>query len=622
MKKLSLIPVIILILGLAMSASLMAATVYVNYSTGNDASGDGSSGSPYKSFHKGYTMASNGDILDLTGTFSWDNAEETGGQNSVTGYTINKNITIQGQAADETTVGAYSSFEYWGNRRVFTISSGITATIKLVEISYGKQYILGYLGYSQDGDPGGAIFNEGDLKLENCYLYYNMAGFGSDGIEWDGSDAGEGGDGGTIYNKGQLVVTGTTFYNNNAGYGGSYGEPEWPEFKPDGNGGCIYNEPSSSATAVVTNSTFITNDAEKGGAIYVGTTCTLTLTNCTLKSNTANGSEYGGGIYSEGIVIIKNTILADQGSWSKDFANNSGSVTDNGYNIVEYASGYTFSGTGDITGNQTNLNLSSTLAENNSTTGVKTLKTTSGSVAINAGNSTDNGSVPVPSTDQRGAQRNGTIDIGSYEYWNDEGSLPVELSSFTAEQKSGSVTLRWVTESEIEDLGFILDRSEGNDESWQEMASYRTHDALKGQGTTSIRTEYAFTDVTVEVGESYYYRLSDVSIQGEITTYPPIFIQLVAQPTEFILHQNTPNPFNASTQIRYALHEVVHVRLEIFNTLGQKVTSLVDGMQTAGMHTVRWDGKDKDGQVLASGVYFYRLNTENFVSTRKMVFLR
>ncbi|MCK4272793.1 hypothetical protein KAX22_09090, partial [bacterium] len=193
MKKLSLIPVIILILGLAMSASLMAATVYVNYSTGNDASGDGSSGSPYKSFHKGYTMASNGDILDLTGTFSWDNAEETGGQNSVTGYTINKNITIQGQAADETTVGAYSSFEYYGNRRVFTISSGITVTIKLIEISYGKQYILGYLGYSQDGDPGGAIFNEGDLKLENCYLYYNMAGFGSDGIEWDGSDAGEGG---------------------------------------------------------------------------------------------------------------------------------------------------------------------------------------------------------------------------------------------------------------------------------------------------------------------------------------------------------------------------------------------------------------------------------------------
>jgi hypothetical protein len=76
----------ILVILFALSTSLMGETIYVNSSTGDD-DGDGSSGSPYKTFHKGYTMASSGDIIDLTGTFNWDDAAESGDA-ATTGYTI------------------------------------------------------------------------------------------------------------------------------------------------------------------------------------------------------------------------------------------------------------------------------------------------------------------------------------------------------------------------------------------------------------------------------------------------------------------------------------------------------------------------------------------------------
>jgi hypothetical protein len=93
-------------------------------------------------------------------------------------------------------------------------------------------------------------------------------------------------------------------------------------------------------------------------------------------------------------------------------------------------------------------------------------------------------------------------------------------------------------------------------------------------------------------------------------------------PGEFVLYQNVPNPFNSSTQIRYELPEAGQVRLEVFNILGQKVAVLVDEPKSAGSYAIQWDGRDDYGQVLGSGVYLYRLQTENTRLTHKMVLLR
>ena len=88
-------------------------------------------------------------------------------------------------------------------------------------------------------------------------------------------------------------------------------------------------------------------------------------------------------------------------------------------------------------------------------------------------------------------------------------------------------------------------------------------------------------------------------------------------PTNFILCQNFPNPFNPSTTIRFATPLQAHVSLTVFNSLGQQVSELVNCEMNAGNHTVVFDAMG-----LASGMYFYRLHSDNFVETKKLLLLR
>ncbi|MCK4606507.1 MAG: T9SS type A sorting domain-containing protein [candidate division Zixibacteria bacterium] len=88
-------------------------------------------------------------------------------------------------------------------------------------------------------------------------------------------------------------------------------------------------------------------------------------------------------------------------------------------------------------------------------------------------------------------------------------------------------------------------------------------------------------------------------------------------PASFALHQNYPNPFNPVTQISFALPRAASVRLEVYNIMGQKVATLLDETLEAGEHSAMWDGS-----TVASGVYFYRLNTGEFSETRKMMLLK
>lgn len=107
---------------------------------------------------------------------------------------------------------------------------------------------------------------------------------------------------------------------------------------------------------------------------------------------------------------------------------------------------------------------------------------------------------------------------------------------------------------------------------------------------------------------------------------PPVPVgiadQIRAIPEEFSLAQNYPNPFNPSTTIEFELKNDTYAKLSVYNMLGQRIRNLVDQKQTAGRYLVQWDGMDENGKAVSSGIYFYRIETESFSATKKMLLIR
>jgi formylglycine-generating enzyme required for sulfatase activity len=106
---------------------------------------------------------------------------------------------------------------------------------------------------------------------------------------------------------------------------------------------------------------------------------------------------------------------------------------------------------------------------------------------------------------------------------------------------------------------------------------------------------------------------------------PPTAVQEERQtgrPTTHDLSPNYPNPFNSGTVIRFALPVQTQAELALFNLAGQRVATLLSGLRQAGRYAVHWDGRDDDSRDLASGIYLYRLQTESWTQTRKLLLLR
>jgi parallel beta-helix repeat protein len=198
-----------------------------------------------------------------------------------------------------------------------------------------------------------------------------------------------------------------------------------------------------------------------------------------------------------------------------------------------------------------------------------------------------------------------------------DGPLPVELTSFTAHADDKKVILKWITESEVGNLGFIIRRSYSKDSSYVTIAHYESENALKGAGNTSQKTYYEFVDRNIINGMTYWYKLIDVDFNGVKTEYEPISVTLPLIPTKFSLSQNYPNPFNPKTIINYQLPMASDVELSIYNLLGQKVATLFNGRQMAGSHQVQWDASG-----FASGIYYYRIQAGEFQDVKKMVLIK
>ena len=117
------------------------------------------------------------------------------------------------------------------------------------------------------------------------------------------------------------------------------------------------------------------------------------------------------------------------------------------------------------------------------------------------------------------------------------------------------------------------------------------------------------------------WNIDDILVTGDLISN--ISENITDQlPWEFELLDNYPNPFNPTTRIAYTIPARQHVVLKIIDVMGRDVITLVHGEQDAGYHQVIWNGKNKSGDTVSSSVYFYQLETDNFVRTKKLLFLK
>lgn len=198
--------------------------------------------------------------------------------------------------------------------------------------------------------------------------------------------------------------------------------------------------------------------------------------------------------------------------------------------------------------------------------------------------------------------------------WTLSNKDAVELSNFSATvQDFQAVQLNWGTNYEHNNMGFNILRGNAQNGEYKRIT--------KALVPANEEREYQYVDSAVEPGRKYFYRLEDVSFSGKTTLHPPIQIQL-ERPTTYELSQNYPNPFNPVTQIRFQLPEPTQVRLEVYNLLGQCIRTLVQEKLNPGTHLVLWDGRNENGQPVASGIYFYHIRTEKFRQTKRMLLLK
>lgn len=185
--------------------------------------------------------------------------------------------------------------------------------------------------------------------------------------------------------------------------------------------------------------------------------------------------------------------------------------------------------------------------------------------------------------------------------------LPVELLSFKSSVENQSVRLNWITATEVNNAGFEVERK--RNENWQ-VIGY-----VQGNGSTTEPKLYSFIDEDLLLG-SYQYRLKQLDYNGTFE-YSNIIEVEIDLPTGYTLSQNFPNPFNPNTKIRWGVPTNGYQSLIVYDILGNIVEKLVDEFRNAGQYEIGFSSSN-----LASGIYYYRLTSGEFIETRKMLLMK
>lgn len=188
-------------------------------------------------------------------------------------------------------------------------------------------------------------------------------------------------------------------------------------------------------------------------------------------------------------------------------------------------------------------------------------------------------------------------------------NIPVELTSFSATSDEGKIILSWTTATELNNLGFEIERSVSD------QTNFVTIGSVEGNGTTTEQKNYSFTDSKLSPG-IYFYRLKQIDYQGTYE-YSDIVSSEILTPLKFSLQQNYPNPFNPITRISWQSPVNGNQTLKIYDMLGNEVAVLINEYRTAGNYEIEFSAED-----LSSGIYLYKLQVGDFVNSKKMMIIK
>ncbi|MDD4308953.1 MAG: FlgD immunoglobulin-like domain containing protein [Candidatus Cloacimonetes bacterium] len=204
--------------------------------------------------------------------------------------------------------------------------------------------------------------------------------------------------------------------------------------------------------------------------------------------------------------------------------------------------------------------------------------------------------------------------------------LPVTLTSFTSTIVARkNVKIVWVSQSETNHLGYNLLRA---DEKILSLAFPVNPEIICEGIDISTQVTYSYIDKETSFNSTYYYWLESISQDGTSEFFGPLTVRIgdendnpeipeVKPPSQ--LFAAFPNPFNPNTNIRYRLREPGTVKIEIYNSRGQLIRSFSSNHAAEGFYQVSWDGRDHNGNLVASGVYMYTMRTSNYTSSKKMI---
>jgi hypothetical protein len=198
-------------------------------------------------------------------------------------------------------------------------------------------------------------------------------------------------------------------------------------------------------------------------------------------------------------------------------------------------------------------------------------------------------------------------------------NIPVDLGSFNGSHvpDRGGVLLEWRTESERDNLGFFVLRSDALGGDYRRI----NESIIEGAGTTALPTSYSYVDGVSEPGV-FYYKLQQVDSDGAARTYGPIAVSLGQPvPERFGLGPAVPNPSDGAMALSFSIPQRTSVRLAVYDVTGRLVNVLLDDDQQAASHRILWDGKDMAGTRVSAGRYVFRLEGDDYVGTLPVVIL-